>query len=429
MRRSLAAILVLAALAASSVVAGSSTVSAQQGIQVISEEPTNEFPTGVSFSITVNAPAGVEEARLHYQLAPDGTGASAIARCNGGAAETCTYLLQSGRGIFIIPGAEITYHWEITDTDGNRETTPERLYVHEDTRFDFQTISSDNVTLYYHSGSSSSAQDVLDAAVQALQDVGSLEQTQVGFPIKVFLYRTADEMQPAIASAGNGAGVVILGEVVYSDTAMVSADVATLDITRHEVAHIVTREATRGPFGVPAWMNEGISVFAQEQPLSSHQGALDQAIAADRVLTMAEMKSSSPGARGDTVGLYYGEAGSIVRYLVDTYGEEKFAELLRVFKDGSTPDKAFEAVYGFDEDGLENGWRESVGLEPRTQPESRPTEPVRVDATPAPGEQPGSPTAGPDSGRSVVAMGIIGVLSIAVLGAVGIAAAVVRQRM
>ena len=169
---------------------------------------------------------------------------------------------------------------------------------------------------------------------------------------------------------------------MYSDTAMVSADVATLDITRHEVAHIVTREATKGPFGIPDWMNEGIIRLLADRARSRATTPRSQAaIRSDNVLSMPELNSSASGRAASTVGLYYGQAGSMVKYLVDTYGDEKFAELLRTFKEGSTPDKAFQTVYGFDQLGLENEWRESVGLDPRTAsatPTPRATEEARA---------------------------------------------------
>jgi hypothetical protein len=160
----------------------------------------------------------------------------------------------------------------------------------------------------------------------------------------------------------------VLGEVVYSDTAMVSADVQTLDIARHEVAHIVTREATKGPFDVPVWLNEGISVFSQSRPIASEDAALDSAIATDRVLSLAELQSTASRGLSSSVSLFYGQAGAIVSYLVNTYGEEKFATLLRTFKQGATIDDAFETVYGFDQFGLENEWRQSVGLDARIAP-------------------------------------------------------------
>lgn len=425
--------LLLAAAAALSGLRAAPVAVAQQPITVISETPQNEYPVGVSFSITFSAPAGAKEVRLLYQLAPDGTGATAVADCTGTATVSCTYSLTSGRGIVIIPGAEITYRWDITDNAGNKLTTADKLYVHQDTRFTFTTLKKANVTLYYRTGGQSQAQAVLDATVDTLQKVGQLEGTQVTFPVKVFLYATAEEMQPSIAPGGVGPGVTILGEVVYSDTAMVSADVETLDITRHEVAHIVTAQATKGPYGIPAWLNEGISVFSQARPLPGHAAALQAAIDSNSVLNMNELNSSLSSSSSSTVGLYYGEAGSIVKYLVDTYGPEKFAQLLKVFKDGSTPDNAFQSVYGFDALGLENNWRQSVGLEPRVPSPTatpQPTAQSRAPLTPVAGaDSNGSPAGSSGGGRNVVALAIITAMAVLAVVAAGATLVVVRRRL
>jgi hypothetical protein len=290
------------------------------------------------------------------------------------------------------------------------------------------------VTVYYHPGTAAEAPSVLAASRQTLDRVGALEGAQVGFAVKVFLYETAQEMQPAIVP-GAGRGVQILGEVVYSDTAMVSADVDTLEITRHEIAHIVTREATKGPFGVPGWFNEGISVYAQSEPLGSHASALEAAIRNDRVLTMAELNSSSLGSVAGTVGLYYGQSGSIVRYLVETYGETRFAELMAVFKDGATPDSAFEQVYGFDALGLENEWRASVGLDAREaapSPTPNVTEEVRGQTTPSPGDDDGGTSAGSDGeggGIAVIPIALLVALAAAAVGAGAWTFSIVRQRL
>jgi hypothetical protein len=266
---------------------------------------------------------------------------------------------------------------------------------------------------------------------EAIAEMSALMQTEVTFPVKVYLYETAEEMQPAIAPTG-GRGVTTLGEVVYSDTAMVAADTAALDIARHEVAHIVTREATRGPFGIPDWMNEGISVFAQNEPLGTQTAALDAAVAGDRVLTMAQLNSSATGGVADTVSLYYAQAGDIVRYLVETYGEQKFADLIRTFKEGSTDDNAFEDVYGVDALGLENEWRASHGLEPRTAaatPTPRATEGARAPATaPARNDDSSGAADSDDGGMPVVTIAIIVALAALALAALGGAALIVMNR-
>ena len=400
---------------------------APPAVTVVSEEPRNEFPSGVTFALTFATSATVKEVRLRYELAPDGTGATAVATCTTAAATSCTYTLTSGRGIFIIPGAEITYHWDVTDASGGTFSTQDRVYVHQDTRFTFKTLQSGNITLYYHQGSEAAARAVLNAAADVIEKDSALEKTQITFPVKIFLYTTAEEMQPAIAPGGTGRGVTVLGEVVYSDTAMVSADVQTLDITRHEVAHIVTREATKGPFGVPPWLNEGISVFSQSQPLSGHANALQAAIDSDDVLTMKELTSSATGSVASTVGLYYGQAGSIVKFLVDTYGAEKFAALLKTFKDGSTPDKAFQAIYGFDGFGLENAWRKSVGLQEHVA-SATPTPraaPTSLALATSPASQPAASSGG---GTNTAAVAVIVGLAVLVLVAAGTAIVIIRRR-
>ncbi len=407
--------------------------SAQDAIAVTSENAMNEFPTGVTFDVEFQSPSPLKEARLRYELAPDGTGASAVADCNGTTTITCSHTLVSGAGIYVIPGANITWHWDIEDEAGNSISTAEKLYVHEDTRFTFETLTRDNVTLYYYSGSQAQAEAVLTAASETMTTLGALLRTDVPFPVKVYLYETAQEMQPAIAPGGTGRGVTILGEVVYSDTAMVSADVSTLDITRHEIAHIVTREATEGPFGIPDWMNEGISVFSQESGLSGHDSALEAAIDSDNVLTMPELNSSAAGGTGGTVGLYYGQAGSIVTYLVETYGDEKFADLILTFKEGSTNDNAFETVYGFDQLGLENEWRASVGLEPRTASVTatpRATEEARAPITPTNNDDGdnSSSSDSSDDGMPVVTMAIIIALAALALAALIALATIVMRR-
>ncbi len=397
---------------------------AQDGINVISEEPRNDFPAGVTFRLTFSSPAPLEEVRLFYELAPDGTGATAVVQCGGSASYSCETTIRTE----IRPGAEVTYHWTVEDTAGQRLDTPERLYVHQDTRFEFQTISGSNVTVHYYSGSESGARAVLDAAVEALAEAGALMQTQVAFPVKVFLYRTTGEMQPAVAPLGSG--LTVLGEVFYSDTAMVASDASVIDTTRHEIGHIVTREATKGPFGISTWMSEGISVFL-ERHLSFRGDILEAAIRGDRVFSMRELNSGATGRVQETATLFYAQSGSIIGYLVDTYGVEKFAELIRTFREGSTPDKAFETVYDLDQLGVENAWRESVGLSAR-EAVATPTPRATQEASAAPTSVSGngaSSASGEGDGTPWLTIGVIVALVAVVLATAAFGYNVARQRL
>ncbi|MDZ4278674.1 MAG: peptidase MA family metallohydrolase, partial [Dehalococcoidia bacterium] len=306
------------------------------------------------------------EVRLVYQVAPDGVRTSAVPDCTEGAVTSCRFLLEASERNVIIPGAEVTWFWQLTGAGMTEETEP-AVVVYEDSRFQWSTITESNLTIWYYSGSEDEVRAVLAAARESLDSISALLQVSVDFPVKIRYYASALEMQPAILAEDRD-NVITLGEVVYSDTAMVAADSAPDEIARHEIAHIVTREAVESPFALPDWLNEGTAVFAQSEPLGGQGEALDLAIQTGDVFSVRSLSSASTGALGETVSLFYGQSWSLVDFLVTTYGEAQFAELFGAFRDGANTEEALEQVYGFNQDGLENAWRESVGLPPRLAP-------------------------------------------------------------
>lgn len=405
MKRRIALALFLALLAA---FAGQSIGGAQSGVDVRSNTAQSQFPDGLAFQLDVAATSGVDDVRLVYEIAPDGVRATAQPQCTGGTDVSCSFLLPSGGASVLIPGAVVTYFWRIT-VGGATQETEHQVATYEDSRFEWQTISDGNVTLWYESGSESDARAVLTAARESLDRISALLETTVDFPVKVFYYGSARDMQEAIPTSSEE-GIITLGEVVFSDTAMVAADYSPEDIARHEVAHIVVRQAIQGPFGVPDWLNEGTAVFAQSQPLSDQRAAIEAAISSGNVLSVRSISSASAGASSDTVSLFYGESWSLVKFLIDTYGEQQFAQLFKAFAAGDSTGDALQQVYGFNQDGLENAWRDSVGLPPRSAPTpneaARPTPNPTADDTPEPDE----------GGANVGLIVIIAVVTAAIAG-------------
>ncbi len=386
MKRRIALALFIALLAA---FAGHSIGGAQSGVDVRSNTAQSQFPNGIAFQLDVAAVGGIGDVRLVYEIASAGVRATAQPQCTGGTDVSCSFLLSSGGASTLIPGAVVTYFWRIT-VGGATQETEHQVVTYEDSRFDWQTISDGNITLWYYSGSESDARDVLAAARDSVERNSALLQTTVSAPIKVYYYRSAQEMQLAI-NADNPEGLVTLGEVslIFPDTAMVAADARPQDIVRHEITHVVIHNTVLRPFDVPTWLDEGTAVYAQSEPLPDHRQAIESAISSGQVLSVRSMSSASVGSTAERSSVLYGESWSLVKYLIDTYGEEKFAQLFRVFKGGASTGDALQQVYGFNQDGLENAWRDSVGLPPRSAPTpneaARPTPNPTADGTPEPG--------------------------------------------
>ena len=364
MRLRLALVLILAAIATSGLPGGAPPVSAE--IEIRSVAAQNQFPDGIRFTLFMASDAEITEVRLRFRILPGGVNASVIPNCSGGT--SCNAVVGSTRGSYMVPGAEVVYSWELSDSAGAEVTTEEQTVTYEDTRFEWLELTEGNLTVYYYFGDEESQRTVLRVARETIERFERLERTTIDFPIKVWVYRTAADMAPAVASrrgSGPDNSVQTLGEVGADDTALVSRDTDFLNIVRHELAHVVTNHATAHHLtDVPTWINEGLSSYAQSELLESEAAALDLAIRRNAVLPITSLGAAARGTASN-VSIFYAQSGSIVSFMVERLGEAKFGDFLDALA-SDTVDGALLEVYGFDALGLENEWREAVGL-PRVE--------------------------------------------------------------
>jgi hypothetical protein len=61
----------------------------------------------------------------------------------------------------------------------------------------------------------------------------------------------------------------------------------------------------------------------------------------------------------EKANLSYAQSQSVVKFLIETYGQEKISDLLIDLRDAKPIDTALRETYGFDTDGLEDEWRKS----------------------------------------------------------------------
>jgi hypothetical protein len=390
-----------------------------QGVEVTAQDVANNFPDEIVFRISASSAADIQKATVRYEILPDGVPAYGVPQFDPGRLVQVDFHLDTNDGqIYIAPGAEIRYHWEIEDAAGNKLSTEPATFVYQDTRYEWEAASEGNVSVHWYGRAD--AQSYLRVASDTLDRMSALLGAQVDFPVKVWVYDNNADMLAALPRRSEGQEIEkrTAGVRVASDTVLMLADGGG-DILRHELTHVVTKVAGVGPYGdLPAWLDEGTAMYAQSEPGEGFTSALDGAIDRDRLLSVRSM--TSPTGDPDKVTLFYGEAWSLVSFLVNEYGEAKFAQLYAVFKGGSTTDNALQQVYGFDQDGLEDAWRASLGLAPRQRATVTPT------ATPT-AAQP-SPTATPpqnngsqakDGGDNVpwataAALGVVGFAFVAV---------------
>lgn len=369
---------------------------ADTAIQVTTPPAVQDhFPNELTFTVSAQDSVQITNAVLHYQFQPDGNSVVAGAEFDKGTSIQATYHMRSnGNPLYLPPGRTIAYNWEITDANGSTLTTDTAQTIFNDTRFQWQSVTDGNLTLYYYKGTDSAAKNLLTVGRSAIDKAQQLEAAQIDYPLKLFAYASSTDFLPAAQKESQTTDPGILGQAQAPDVVLfISSSLQgpeAEDTVRHELTHLVTAASVQGGFSslLPLWLNEGISVNAQADP-GDYGRAVQIAVANDSVVPIEVLESS----RGIDAGLFYGESYALVKFMIGTGGQPKFAQLLAAIKGGQSFNQALQTLYGFDQDGLYNAWRESVNL-------ARAAAPALSTASPQAAQQSTNPSAQSGQGPS-----------------------------
>ena len=347
---------------------------------VTDDQVTFDFPNTATFSATLSADASITSVTLEYgnvqqtcgdviakaypQIAPDKTVQ----------VEWTWDMRQSGS---LPPGTSIWWRWVYTDETGATFASKTQTAIWIDAVHDWQTITSGDLRLHWYGNDKAFAQTMLDAGVEGLRR--NKEQAGLGTdaPVDLYVYPNYEDMKDAILYEPSWTGGMAFPEYNILIMGLSGSD-STWDSNTviHELTHILIGHFTFSCIGsVPTWLNEGLAMFSEGKLDADMQAQLEQAIKSDNLISVRSLNGGF-SELSDKANLSYGQSQSIVSFLIETYGQEKITQLLSDLRDAKPVDDALLEVYGFDTDGLEDAWRQSVGAAPRAvsaQPTSMPT--------------------------------------------------------
>lgn len=327
------------------------------------------FPNTVTFQAQLSADADIQSVVLEYgttQLTCGEVVAKAFPHFGPGrnvAVEWTWDMRQSGS---IPPGANIWWRWRTTDANGLESVSETKNITWLDSVYQWQTLADGDVRIHWYRGDQAFAREVLSAARGGL----ALNQQSAGLKpdgfIDIYIYGDYNDLRSAVLYAPSWTG----GQA-FPDFNIVIIGIAPNNLewgkaaTVHELTHVLVGHLTFSCLGdVPTWLNEGLAVYSEGGLDSVSQRQLDQAIQQDTLLTVRSI-SGGFSEVADKANLSYSQSYSIVKFLVETYGQPKMNELLLALRDGTTIDSALIKVYGFDVEGLEDAWRAGIGAKTR----------------------------------------------------------------
>ena len=378
-----AAPLLLAALALLMAAAKPHAVSAQSedgAIRVVSSSVVSEFPEGMRYSIEVEGDNEIEEISVRMKVGQNKNSVYEYFEFDKSELIESELIWLTGvRGKYIPPGTIITYHFEVRDVEGNEFSTEPAEFIYYDARFEWEEVSDGPVAVAYHGPVRRRAEIVLEAITDTLDFMGPLLGADTTIPIRVTMYNNVKEMLEALPPGSS----TIRRELITEGQAF--TDIGTLLVlgggrgatgtASHELTHILNHRAGDSIIRrIPSWLDEGLAEFGNVAPGFSYDIALEFALGTDRLLPITSMPSL-PGDPEDVI-IFYGQARSVVEFMIAAYGPNAMRELLAILKEGTNMDDAIQQVYGVSRVELENQWREIIGAPEYVPPErdsARPT--------------------------------------------------------
>ena len=347
---------------------------------VTDDQATLSFPNAVTFSAKISSTANITSVVLEYgtdQLTCGEVIAKAFPQFNPGKTVNVDWTWEMRQSGSLPPGATIWWQWRYTDETGKESVSNRQTATWLDSEHNWKTTTADKLNLHYYSGDQAFAQDLLNAAKKGLD----FNRTQSGLvaeaPIDLYIYANTSDLGDAILYEPSWTGgqafpdhdIVILG-ISKSDIEW------GRDAIVHELAHVLVGHQTFSCLGsMPTWLVEGLAVYSEGELDAASQEQLDQAIKDDTLLSVRSLSAGFSEVPSKAY-LSYSQSFSIVKFLIETYGQDKMTAFLTSLRDGAALDDALRDTYDFDIEGLEDAWRKGIGAATRSvsaEPTAQPT--------------------------------------------------------
>lgn len=339
---------------------------AEATIQITLRQERYVFSESLHFVIEARAEEPIVEAILFYGLEGSRLVRRIYPRFRSGLQVRVEHTEELESGQFA-PGVKIVSWWRLRTEGGTVLETDPATFEYNDDNHDWRLLSDQQVDLFWYGNSEAKARELLERAEEALDRLQREMGVSLERRVRIYVYNSERDMRRALSrrSAGYDEMVTTLGVSVGENTLLLLGshrDVA--QTVAHELSHIVVKLATQNPYtDLPRWLDEGLAMYAEGKLPVDNQRALERAIREDKLISLRSMTSYS--GRASEVDLFYGQAYSVVAFLLKEYGPDKMRELLQVFAEGTLQEEALHRVYGFGLAELETRWRASLGLGPR----------------------------------------------------------------
>ncbi len=267
----------------------------------------------------------------------------------------------------IVPNTSWEYRFRVV-TDAGSAVGPAAGHTVVDERVEWQSLTGDQVRVWWHDGDERFGRRALGVAEDALASASRLLGVGDLEPVDFFIYSDTSDFREAMGPAtrenvGGQAHPSIRTLFGLIAPRQIDSDWIEELIT-HELAHLVFHDAVDNPYQYPPrWLNEGLAVYLSRGYTVADRSLVEGAAGGGTIMPLEGLGGNFP-TRVTRSGLAYAESVSAVSYFVDTYGEERLVDLITSFAHGTGLDGAFVAATGADFRAFDAAWLGSLDARP-----------------------------------------------------------------
>ena len=334
------------------VLISASNVSATgEKIQIVTTSEDVAFPGNVNLSVTAEGDIDIVDVRIFYRTIGNRVWAYAYPDFVTATRITASLNLAGEISTYLPPGTEVEYYYEITDSQGNVVRTKPTVLEYEDTRFDWAETKVGPLTLRYYDQSNSRVSAVVKLLGSDFSRLLGLLQLDQPDDIKGVIYSRRSHTLDAFPQQSR----TTTEQQTFQGFAFPERNLFLgLGMDRglivHESAHLLLNQAMgAAALPVPSWLDEGFASYMNPSVKILSGGSLSSRTNSLRAMNTV---TGTP----HTIGTFYQKSLSVVAFMIDEFGEDRFQRFIGQLSNGNTVDASLVDVYGFDVDGLDARW-------------------------------------------------------------------------
>lgn len=237
------------------------------------------------------------------------------------------------------------------------------LYAEVDSSL-WQTEKSQHFIIYYQQDSDGFVKELINRAENYYNSIVD----ELGFRrfefwswdnrAKIYLYKdNSTYIQDTHRAAWSGASVTIKTRTIQT---YIGQNNFFDSILPHEMTHIIFREFVGSKINLPLWLDEGIACSQEKSSLANRMGIAQNIINQNNYLKFNNLFEIKDAAL-IVPYTFYAESSSIIIFLIEGYGNEKFLDFCRKLRDMEPWKEALLNTYHFlNSQEMEEAWKNFI---------------------------------------------------------------------